>query len=135
MRFAQKISIGPHTFQADEPSENGGSDAGPNPHELLLAALGACASITVRMYADRKQWPLEGLNVRLSYMRVPAEGQRDPKNGMVDGIEMEMSCSGNLSPDQQRRVLEIAERCPVHRMLTSHMQIHTDLMVTSSPSV
>ncbi len=135
MRFAQKVSIGPHAFEADEPSENGGSDAGPDPHELLLAALGACASITVQMYADRKQWPLEGVNVRLSYVKVPAKGQLDPKTGMVDGIEMEMSCSGNLSQDQHRRLLEIAERCPVHRMLMSRMQIHTHMLVTSSPSL
>jgi putative redox protein len=131
MRFAQNISVGAHAFQADEPIENGGSDAGPNPHELLLAALGACASITVQMYADRKQWPLEGVHVGLSYVKVPAEGPLDATTGMVDGIEMEISCSGDLSQDQQRRLLEIAERCPVHRMLTSRMQIHTRLLLPS----
>ena len=122
-------------FQADEAIANGGSDAGPNPHELLLAALGACASITVQMYAGRKQWPLEGVDIRLSYGKVPAENQPDAKTGMVDGIEMEICCSGDLSEDQQRRLLEIAERCPVHRMLTSQMQIQTRLLVTSSPSL
>jgi putative redox protein len=135
MRFAQNISVGPHAFEVDEPSENGGRDAGPNPHEVLLAALGACASITVQMYADRKQWPLEGVNVRLFYVKVPAKGQPDPKTGMVDGIEMEISCSGDLSQEQQRRLLEIADRCPVRRMLTSPMQIQTQLLVTSSPSL
>ena len=135
VRFTQDISVGAHVFQADEPIANGGSDAGPNPHELLLAALGACASITVQMYAGRKQWPLEAVGVRLSYLKVPAEGQTDATTGMVDGIEMEISCSGDLSEDQQRRLLEIAERCPVHRMLTSQMQIHTRLLVTSSPSL
>jgi len=122
-------------FQADEAIANGGSDAGPNPHELLLAALGACASITVQMYAGRKQWPLEGVDIRLSYGKVPAENQPDAKTGMVDGIEMGVSCTGDLSQDQQRRLLEIAERCPVHRMLTSQMQIQTRLLVTSSPSL
>ena len=131
-RFAQNISVGAHAFQADEPSNNGGNDAGPNPHELLLAALGACASITVQMYANRKQWPLEGVHVCVSYVKVPADDQHDAKTGMVEGIEMEISCSGDLSQEQQRRLLEIAERCPVHRMLTSQMQIHTHLMVTSS---
>jgi putative redox protein len=72
---------------------------------------------------------------RLSYVKVPAKGQPDPKTGMVDGIEMEMSCSGNLSQDQQHRLLEIAERCPVHRILTSQMQIHTHLLGTSSSSL
>ena len=135
IRFVQNISVGAHVFQADEPSENGGIDAGPDPHELLLAALGACASITVQMYAGKKQWPLEAVGVRLSYLKVPAEGQPDATTGMVDGIEMEISWSGDLSEDQQRRLLEIAERCPVHRMLTSQMQIHTRLLVTSSPSL
>jgi putative redox protein len=135
MRFVQNISIGAHAFQADEPSEHAGNDAGPNPHELLLAALGACASITVQMYADRKQWPVEGVHVSLSYVKVPAEGQPDAKTGMVDGIEMGISCSGDLSPDQQRRLLEIAGRCPVHRMLTSQMQIYTRGLVPSSPSL
>jgi len=135
IRFVQNISVGAHLFQADEPSENGGIDAGPDPHELLLAALGACASITVQMYAGRKQWPLEAVGVRLSYLKVPAEGQPDATTGMVDEIEMEISCSGDLSEDQQRRLLEIAERCPVHRMLRSQMQIRMHLLVTSSPSL
>jgi len=135
IRFVQNISVGAHVFQADEPSENGGIDAGPDPHELLLAALGACASITVQMYAGKKQWPLEAVGVRLSYLKVPAEGQPDSTIGMVDGIEMEISCSGDLSEDQQRRLLEIAERCPVHRMLRSQMQIRMHLLVTSSPSL
>jgi putative redox protein len=89
LRFVQNISVGPHVFQADEPSENSGKDAGPNPFELILAALGACASITVQMYADRKQWPLEEVRVVLSYGKVPAEEGADSgtKMGMVDGIE------------------------------------------------
>jgi uncharacterized OsmC-like protein len=134
MRFVQNISVGAHAFQADEPSESGGNDAGPESHELLLAALGACASITVQMYADRKQWPVEAVQVRLSYVKVPTEGQSDAKTETVDGIEMEISCSGNLSQDQQRRLLEIAARCPVHRMLTSQMRIQTRLLLPSFPS-
>jgi uncharacterized OsmC-like protein len=73
LRYAQNISVGPHVLQADEPVEVGGKDAGSNPYELLLAALGSCASITVRMYSERKQWPLQGVHVDLSWARVHAE--------------------------------------------------------------
>jgi putative redox protein len=133
--FVQNISVGPHAFQADEPSANGGNDAGPESHELLLAALGACASITVQMYAHRKQWPVEGVHVHLSYGRVPSEGQSGAKIGMGNAIEMGISFSGDLSEDQRRRLLEIAGRCPVHRILTSQVEIRTNLLITSSPSV
>src|ERR1700686_1186170 len=78
-RFVQNISVGAHAFQTDEPSENGGNDAGPESHELLLAALGSCASTTVQMYAERKQWPVEAVHVRLSFVKVPAEVQPDAK--------------------------------------------------------
>ena len=135
MRFVQNISVGPHVFQADEPIASGGNDLGLDPHELLLAALGACASITVQMYAGRKQWPIEGVHIHLSYLKVLTEGQFDANTGMADGIEMGISFSGDLSQDQQRRLLEIAGRCPVHRMLTSQVQIHTDLLMPSSPSL
>jgi putative redox protein len=135
MRFVQNVAVGAHAFQTDEPSENGGNDAGPESHELLLAALGSCASITVQMYADRKQWPLDSVHVRLFYVKVPAEDQPDAKTEMVDGIEMEISCSGDLSQDQLHRLLEIAGKCPVHRMLTSRLQIQTRLLVPSSPSL
>ena len=136
LRFVQNISVDPHVFQADEPSENGGKDAGPDPHELLLAALGACAGITVQMYADRKQWPLEGVQVVLSYAKVPAEDRADSdtKIGMVSGVEMGISFAGDLSEDQQRRLLEIAGKCPIHRLLTSPVPIQTKLLVPSSLS-
>src|SRR5260370_5916773 len=102
MKFVQNISIGPHAVQADEPSVYGGNDAGPDSHELLLAALGACASITVQMYADRKQWPVEGVHVHLSYAKVPAEDQSGAKIGMMDGIKMGISLSDDLSEYQSR---------------------------------
>lgn len=124
LRFVQDITVGPHAFLADEPSEEGGKDAGPDPHELLLAALGTCASITVQMYAERKQWPVEAVYVHLSYVPIPLES--------VFGIEMELSFSGDLSDDQRARLLEIAERCPVHRVLTSQVNIHTKVLVPIS---
>jgi putative redox protein len=134
LRFVQNISVGPHVFHGDELSENGGKDAGPDPFELVLAALGACAGITVQMYADRKQWPLEGVHVVLSYAKVPAEDRvdSDTKMGMVDGIEMGISFDGDLSEEQQRRLLEIAGKCPIHRLLTSPVPIQTKLLVPSS---
>jgi putative redox protein len=137
LRFVQNISVDPHVFQADEPSKNGGKDAGPDPFELVLAALGACASITVQMYANIKQWPVEGVHVVLSYVKVPAEDRTnsDTKIEMVDGIEMGISFDGDLSEDQQRRLLEIAGKCPIHRLLTSPVPIQTKLLVPSSLSM
>jgi putative redox protein len=121
-------------FQGDEPSENSGKDAGPDPFELVLAALGACAGITVQMYADRKQWPLEGVHVVLSYAKVPAgdRADSDTKMGMVNGIEMGISFDGDLSEEQQRRLLEIAGKCSIHRLLSSPVPIQTKLRVPSS---
>jgi uncharacterized OsmC-like protein len=129
LRFAQTISVGPHVLQADEPGNYGGNDAGPNPYELLLAALGACTSMTVRMYAERKQWPLEGVQVSLSHARVHAEdcAECETKLGMVDRIEVAISFRGSLSNEQERRLLEIASKCPVHRTLVSRAQIDTRL--------
>jgi putative redox protein len=137
LRFVQNISVGPHVFQGDEPSENGGKDAGPDPYELLLAALGACAGTTVQMYADRKQWPLEGVHVVLSYAKVPAEDRADSdtKMRMVGEIEMGISFDGDLSDDQQRRLMEIAGKCPIHRLLTSPVPIRTKPFVPSSLSM
>jgi putative redox protein len=137
LRFVQNISVGPHVFQGDEPSENDGKDAGPDPFELVLAALGACASTTVQMYADRKQWPLEGVHIALSYANVPAEGRANSatKTGMVHGIEMGISFDGGLSEEQQHRLLEIAGKCPIHRLLTSPVPIQTRVLVPSSLSM
>ena len=133
-RFFQSISVGPHVLKADEPHEHGGTDAGPDPHELLLAALGACAAITVQMYADRKQWPLEGVHVALSYAKVPARDYANPdtKSEMVAGVEMGISFSGSLSEDQESRLLEVAGKCPIHRMLSSPVPIQTKLLAPGS---
>jgi putative redox protein len=125
--YVQNISVGHHLFPADEPVDSGGLDAGPDPYELLLAALGACVSITVRMYAERKQWPLESVQVRLTYARVHAEdcAACDGEPRLIDAIDVEVSVVGDLSGDQRRRLIEIAGRCPVHRTLTSSIQIST----------
>jgi putative redox protein len=130
LRYLQNILIGPHAIQSDEPVEVGGSDAGPDPYELLMAALGSCASITVRMYAERKQWSLEGVRVDLSWRRVHAGDclDCDGETGVVDGIQMELSVSGDLTEDQRLRLLEIANRCPVHRTLSAEVPIRARLI-------
>ena len=133
VRYSQTISAGLHRLRGDEPVDAGGSDTGPNPYELLLAALGSCASITVRMYADRKQWPLEGVHVELSYGAPHADDSAtcDTETRMITGIEMEISFVGDLSEQQRQRLLEIANKCPVHRTLTSRIQIHGRLVETA----
>ena len=129
VRYVQTVSVGHHLFKADEPFDVGGRDAGPNPFELLLAALGTCTSITVRMYADRKGLPLEDVQVRLAYATVQAE-DCDTHNDdaeLVDGIQEELIVVGDLSEAQRRRLAEIAARCPVHRTLGSPISICTRL--------
>ena len=126
-RYAQTILVGQHLFQGDEPFDVGGRDAGPNPYELLLAALGTCTSITVWMYADRKGWPLEEVQVRLAYAMVQAGDCGTSNSELVDGIEEELIVTGHLSEAQRKRLTEIAARCPVHRTLGSPIQICTRL--------
>jgi putative redox protein len=129
LRYAQSISVGPHVFPADEPVEIGGNETGPTSQELLLASLAACANITVQMYAERHKWPLKGVNSTVSYARVLAENppNSDDKIGMVDRFDLVVAFTGDLSPEQTQRLLDIAGRCPVHRMLTSSVQITTRL--------
>jgi|SRR5215813_2745391 len=107
----------------------------PKAHEFLMASLGACTNTTVQMYAERHQLPLKAVHATLSYANVHAENpsDSDSKFGMVDRIEMEISFAGDLSEEQQQRLLEIAGRCPVHRMLVSRIQFETRLLVPDSP--
>jgi putative redox protein len=123
--YLTRLYAGRHRFLADEPESVGGTDAGPNPYDLLLAALGACKSMTVRMYADRKGWPLEGVQVRLNHERLHAEDceECDSKSGRVDRIDVELDVEGQLDEEQRRRLLEISARCPVHRTLEREVSI------------
>jgi putative redox protein len=125
--FLENITAGRHGFQADEPLSAGGQDAAPNPYELLLAALGACKVITVRMYAKRKRWPLQGVQINLSHRKVHAEDSAncDSASSLIDQIDVEIKLQGELSAEQRRILLTMAEKCPVHRTLTSQVQIRT----------
>ena len=125
--FLANISAGRHRLQADEPLSAGGQDAAASPYELLLAALGACKVITVRMFAKRKGWPLRGVQLNLSHAKVHAEdcANCDRADSLIDQIDVEIKLQGELSAEQRERLLTIAERCPVHRTLTSQVQIRT----------
>jgi len=127
--FKTDIEVGPHTLLADEPQGVGGTDQGPDPYGLLLASLGACKAITVRMYADRKQWPLESLELALSHERIHAEDCDDCEStsGMVDRITCQITPHGPLDGEQRSRLVEIADKCPVHRTLSGEIRISTSL--------
>jgi putative redox protein len=127
--FAQEIAVGRHRLTGDEPASAGGTDTGPNPYDLLLAALGSCMSITVAMYARRKRWPLEAVTVRPRYSRIHAADceQCETTNRLLDHIECDVKLMGVLSDEQRVRLLEIADKCPVHRTLTSAIHIQTRL--------
>jgi putative redox protein len=125
----QEIDAGSHTFYADEPVGAGGDNAGPNPYELLLAALGACTSMTLLLYARRKGWPLEDVQVRLSHQRDYARDCADceAKPVRIDQIERRIALKGDLDQAQRTRLLEIAEKCPVHRTLTGTIRVSDTL--------
>jgi putative redox protein len=128
--FAQQILAGAHALTADEPVEGGGTDIGPSPYDLLLAALGACTSMTVGMYARRKAWPLESVTVRLRHSRIHAADCADceTKEGMLDRIERDVQFIGALTSEQRDKLLEISNKCPVHRTLSSEIDIQTRLI-------
>lgn len=129
-KFAQAILANGHRLAADEPESYGGDDSGPSPYDLLLSALGSCTAMTIRMYAERKQLALERVAVKLSHEKIHAEDCRDceTKEGKVDEITREIELIGDkLTADQKKRMLEIADKCPVHRTLTSEVKIRTSL--------
>ena len=127
--LAQEIVSGKHRWRADEPAPFG-TDSGPSPYELLLAGLGACTSMTLRLYAQRKGIDLQRITIRLRHLRIHAEDCMDceTKEGLLDRIDREIELTGNLDEAQKLRLLEIAERCPVHRSLKSEINIQTSVL-------
>jgi len=126
-KFQNAVTVGPHRIVADEPVAAGGEDSGPGPYDLLLAALGACKSMTMRLYADRKSFPLERATVTLAHSKIYAKdcAECETREGMLDQIEVAIGLEGPLDADQRKRILEIADKCPVHRTLTSEIHIVT----------
>ena len=124
--YTQEITAGPHGLGADEPKPIG-DDAGPTPYDLLLAALGSCTSMTVRMYADRKAWPLERVRVTLRHSRIHAQdcAECETTKGWIDHIDRDVELTGDLDDTQRERLMHIADRCPVHQTLTSEVHITT----------
>lgn len=128
-RYQQEIAIGPHRLLADEPTSVGGDDSGPSPYDLLTAALGACTAITLRMYADLKKLPLERVRVNLRHEKIHAKdcGECETKEGRIDRIERIIELEGPLDTAARRRLLEIADRCPIHQTLHREVLIPTRL--------
>jgi uncharacterized OsmC-like protein len=126
--LTQAITVRQHQLTADEPPPDG-ADLGPNPYELLLSALGSCTAMTLRLYAQRKGWPLAGVTVRLHHDRMHAEDCRDCEtdHGLLDRITKELSLEGDLTAEQRQRLAEIAERCPVQRTLQGEIVINQTL--------
>jgi putative redox protein len=126
-KFQQEVTAGPHHLIADEPASAGGQDSGPNPYDFLLTGLGACTSMTMRMYADRKSLPLDRVTVTLNHSKIYAKDceECETKTGMLDQIERVIAIEGNLDAEQRSKLMEIADKCPVHRTLTSEVRIVT----------
>lgn len=127
--YRTDIQAGRHALVGDEPEDVGGDDAGPTPYDYLLSALGSCTGMTLRMYADRKEWPLDETIVRLSHEKIHAEDCEhcDTQKGRIDHVEREIEVRGDLDPDQRERLLEIANKCPVHRTLHSEVDVRSYL--------
>ncbi len=126
-KLQNMIAAGKHRILADEPVDVGGMDSGPGPYDFLLGALGACTSMTMRLYAERKSIPLERTTVTLKHSRIHAQdcAECETKDGMISRIERTIAMDGNLDAEQRKKLMEIADKCPVHRTLTSEISIIT----------
>lgn len=125
-RYEALVRTGPHAFLADEPVAAGGGDAGPNPYDLVAAGLGACTVMTLRMYAERKGWPVTRLAARISHAKDYAEDcENCEQDRRIDIFEREISIGGDLTGEQRARMIEIADKCPVHRTLEGKAHVRT----------
>ena len=126
-KFQQTVTVGPHRMIADEPVAAGGEDSGPGPYDFLVAGLGACTSMTMRLYADRKSLPLDRVTVTLNHSKIHAKDceECETREGMLDQIEREILIEGALDAEQRKKLMEIADKCPVHRTLHSEIRIVT----------
>ena len=123
--FQQQVTTGKHNIVADEPVSAGGGDAGPDPYDYLLTALGVCTSMTIGLYARRNRMPLENITISLSHSRIYAADCKEceTKEGMLDRIDVNVELTGPLTPEQHARLMQVAAKCPVHRTLTSEINI------------
>jgi putative redox protein len=129
-RFTIEIAAGRHPLRADEPESYGGLDSGPSPYDLVVAGLGACTAMTLRMYAERKGWPLQRVTVSLKHDKIHAEDCEtcETKEGRVDRIQRRIAIEGSLDREQRSKLLAIADRCPVHRTLEGEVLVTTELI-------
>jgi putative redox protein len=129
-RFGQTVFASPHRLAADEPAAVGGDDTGPTPYGLLLASLGACTSMTLRMYAERKGLALDKVTVRLRHAKIHARdcAECEATEGKIDRIEREITLAGDLDEAARARLLEIADMCPVHRTLHAEVRVESRLV-------
>lgn len=125
--FVQEVEAGEHPFIADEPLAFGGTDSGPSPYDLLLAALGTCTSMTIGLYARRQGWTVPEITVSLRHSKIHAAdcAECETKVGKIDRIDRHIQLRGDLTPEQRMKLLEIADKCPVHRTLVSEINIRT----------
>ena len=123
--FQQQVTTGKHNIVADEPVSAGGGDTGPDPYDYLLTALGVCTSMTIGLYARRNRMPLENITISLSHSRIYAADCKEceTKEGMLDRIDVNVELTGPLTPEQHARLMQVAAKCPVHRTLTSEINI------------
>jgi len=133
--FLQEITTGRHRLQSDEPTAYGGKDAAPGPYDYLLTALGVCTSMTIGLYARKKEIPLENITVSLRHARIHAKDceECETKVGMLDRIELEVELTGALSPEQHAQLMAVAAKCPVHRTLKSEIDIQLHETPASAP--